>query len=196
MGQGYFQNADKANPRGYFEDLRWRHANQRITGNGYSIAAANVSRIGKKQRAIYRQLAREYRTKKIWGIKDPWLCFVGQFVWRILENQGVEIYGIAVHRDFDASVSSIRRHITRSYRGKYGHSPRKIAEAWQAGFERRLGEFPHQDKLYHIHYERLVKSPKTEIMRLTRFCYENLLFKWTGDLDKVASWVSPKLKHF
>jgi hypothetical protein len=42
MGEGHFQNKDKFNPKGYFEDLQWRYANQRITGRGYSIAAART----------------------------------------------------------------------------------------------------------------------------------------------------------
>jgi hypothetical protein len=196
MGTGHFQPDDKFNPKGYFEDLQWRYANQRITGRGYSIAAANVTKIGKKQRAIYRNLAREYRTKVLWGMKDPWLCFVGQFVWKILANQGVEVRMVAVYRDLQASTASIRRHIERSYRGKYKYTPCQIADAWQAGFERRLVEFPNQNNLYRVCYERLVDNPRVEIMRLIRFCYEDMPIRWNDNVDQVAEWVTPTLKHF
>ncbi|MHA2046507.1 MAG: hypothetical protein ACW99G_17100 [Candidatus Thorarchaeota archaeon] len=114
----------------------------------------------------------------------------------LLANQGVEVRMVAVYRDLEASTASIRRHIERSYRRKYKYTPCQIAEAWQAGFERRLVEFPNQNNLYRVCYERLVDNPRVEIMRLIRFCYEDLPIRWNDNVDQVAEWVTPSLKHF
>jgi hypothetical protein len=95
---------------------------------------------------------------------------------------------VAVYRDLKASIASIRRHIERSYRGKYKHTPCQIA--------RRLVEFPNQNNLYRVCYERLVDNPRVEIMRLIRFCYEDMPIRWNDNVDQVAEWVTPTLKHF
>lgn len=191
MGAGHFQPNDKFNPRGYYEDLRWRLANQRLTGRGYSLRGATIKAIGKKQRTIYRRLAKECKNKAHWGIKDPWLCFVGQFIWPILRNQRIEVTLIAVHRSLDASVASVGRHIGASYKSKRGKA-KQIVETWTQGFEARLKEF--DGPIHHVQYEKLVNRPHAQIEALATFCLPTS--RLNGRIAKIALWVAPELKHF
>lgn len=190
MGTGHFQPKDKFNPRGYFEDLRWRHTNQRVTGTGYSTQGLDLNGISKEQRLCYRQLAKTCQQQPLWGIKDPFLCFVGQYIWPHLTDARM----IAMYRDFDASVASVQRQIKKSYRGRYKLTARQIQQRWRQGMERRLEEF--HGPIYILRYERLVRESRKEILALVDFCYEGLDLRPTGDIGKIAKWVTPKLKHF
>lgn len=190
MGVGHFQPKDKFNPRGYFEDLRWRHVNQRVTGTGYSTLGLDLSGISKEQRLSYKRLAEECQQQPLWGIKDPFLCFVGQYIWRYLTDTRM----IVVYRDFDASVASVARQIKKTYRGRYKLTARQIQQRWRRGMDRRLEEF--KGPVYHLRYERLVRESCKEILALAKFCYEGLDIQPTGNIDKITKWVTPKLKHF
>jgi hypothetical protein len=192
MGAGHFQNKDKANPRGYFEDLQWRYANQRVTGKGYSIQAANIEQVGKKQRGIWRSLVREYKTKPLWGMKDPWLCFVGQFIWPILKSEGVDVRVVFVHRDLDASTASIRAHVQKSYKGKYKVTPRQIATTWYDAFRLRRQEWGGAG--YDVWYEDILENATEKIRWLVNFCYAGLTIPAMG-IDLAVEYVTPRLNH-
>ena len=192
MGAGNFQPPDWANPRGYYEDMRWRLRTQRITGRGYSLQAAQIEDIGQRQRSLYRALARECARQRLWGMKDPWLCFVGRFLWPILEDQGVEVRLVVTHRDPEASIASVQRHLKRTYHGK--GDARHIVETWQAGLDRQIRAWGDQAPAIEVDYDRLVESPKEEIERLAAFAFEGL-GPALGDQVAIARWVSPELRH-
>lgn len=191
MGAGHFQPRDKFNPRGYYEDLRWRYANQRITGRGYSLKAANVQGVGKAQRMIYRKLARECKAKPLWGIKDPWLCFLGQFLWPILHDTGIHTKMIVIDRDRAASVASVARHLKQSYHNK-GNAER-IIDAWQEGLERQIETY--SGPLYRVQYEALVGDPLPTVQALATWVFNGVDMS-CGSIELAAQWVTPRLKHF
>lgn len=190
MGQGHFQPTDWANPRGYYEDMRWRLATQRITGRGYSLKAASIERVGKQQRRIWRQLARTCAEKRLWGMKDPWLCFVARFIWPILESEGVEVRMVVTHRPRAASVASVRSHLYRTYHGK--GSAEVIIDTWQHGLDRQLREW--DGPLFHVGYDALIDDPLSTVQALHKYAYAGL-GRIDGDVQQAAQWVSPKLRH-
>jgi len=193
MGTGHFQGKDKANPRGYYEDLQWRYANQRVTGRGYDAERAVKVKPGKKQKQIWRELAAQYKSKSLWGMKDPWLCFVGRHVWKALREEDVNVRAVFVRRDFEASCASICKHIQKSYRGKYRMKPSEIASTWLWAFEQRRAEWDGES--LDVWYEELLADPDAEIRRMAGFCYAGLEIPIPGISDAVK-WVSPALQHF
>jgi hypothetical protein len=190
MGAGHFQPKDWANPRGYFEDMRWRLATQRITGRGYSLKAASLESIGQGQRKIYRQLARQCAQKRLWGMKDPWLCFVARFIWPILEQQGVEVRLVATFRPREASIASVRGHLYKTYRGK--GNAEHIIDTWQAGLDRQLTNW--SGAYHYILYEDLVADPMPSVRKLADFAYQGI-DRVNGSVEAAARWVTPQLNH-
>ena len=190
MGAGHFQPDDWANPKGYFEDMRWRLATQRITGRGYSLQAAEVARIGQKQKTLYRNLARQCARSRLWGMKDPWLCFMAQFIWPILEQQGVDVRLIVTSRKREASIASVQKHLNRSYHGK--GDAEHIIEAWQAGLERQLGEW--NSSAYFVDYDDLTNNPREVVHELASFSFAGI-GRPRADMIKIARWVTPSLNH-
>ncbi len=190
MGAGHFQPDDWANSKGYFEDMRWRLRTQRITGRGYSLKAASIESIGQRQKALYRALARECATQKLWGMKDPWLCFVGRFLWPILKSQGVEVRMVVTHRPREASIASVRSHLYRTYRGK-GNAER-IIDTWLDGQARQLSEWA--GPVHHVDYDALVSDPMPNVQALAEYAYDGI-GRVNGDVYKAARWVSPQMRH-
>lgn len=193
MGQGHFQPKDRFNSRGYYEDLRWRYTNQRVTGKGYSTKGLDIKNIDKEQRRRYAILAQECQKQDLWGMKDPFLCFVGQFIWPLLDEPMI----VAVNRNFDASVKSVAAHLGPYYRKKRGrpkHTARQIQKRWRQGFLLRLEEF--EGPVHHINYEELVEFPGAEAVKLARLCFDKEKMPSGGVIKKAAQWVTPKLKHF
>lgn len=189
MGAGHFQPKDKFNPRGYYEDMRWRLVNQRITGKGYSLKAANVQGIDKEQEHLYRKLAQARRDTPLWGIKDPWLCFLAQFIWPILLGEGFHILLVVTQRERQASIASVQRHLQQSYHGK--GDAKRIIDTWQAGLDRQLMAW--HGLSYTIHYEELVRKPVTEVRSLCAFVFGD---EFRDGFEAVAHWVTADLKHF
>jgi len=191
MGAGHFQPTDKFNPKGYFEDLRWRYANQRITGKGYSLRAANVAHIGTVQKKTYRALARKRKDTPLWGIKDPWLCFLGQFIWPILLQEGFKVQIVVTQRERKASIASVQKHLQTTYKGRYKYDAKHIIDTWQAGLDRQLLAW--EGPSYTVQYEHLVAKPLPEIRSLASFVFGS---EFRNSFDAVARWVSGDLKHF
>lgn len=190
MGEGHFQPDDWANPRGYYEDLRWRMITQRITGKGYSLQAASLERIGQGQKRLYRTLAQECAGKRLWGMKDPWLCFVGSFIWPILHEQGVEVRLVVTQRAREASVASVRAHLYKTYRGN-GNAAR-IIDTWQAGLDRQLERW--SGSVHIVDYDALVEDPLPHVQALAAYAYQDV-GRVNGSVEAAARWVSPRLRH-
>lgn len=194
MGRGHFQKADAFNRRGYFEDLRWRRTTQRVTGRGYDLRAADPDfTVGKKQRRLWRKLAKDYAQKPLWGIKDTWMPFVGRWIIPILEGQGVTVRMIVTERDRAASVASVAKHLKKSYRGKYPYGAERIIDEWTEALERTVIGF--QGRTLRISYESLVRDPRLVIPTLGAFVYVDKNM-WSYHLGMLAEWVTPSLKHF
>ncbi len=194
MGAGHFQGADAFNRRGYFEDLRWRMVTQRVTGRGYDLRAADPEfAVGKRQRRLWRKLAKECAQKPLWGIKDTWMPFVGRWVIPIIEAQGVTVRMIVTERDRVASVASVARHLQKSYKGRYRYGAERIIHEWTAALERTVIEF--QGRAMRVSYDRLVADPRRVIPMLGEFVYVDKNM-WKYSLGTLADWVTPALKHF
>jgi len=190
MGAGHFQPTDWANSKGYFEDMRWRLATQRITGRGYSLKAAELEGIGQTPKRIYRELARECAKKRLWGMKDPWLCFMARFIWPILEQQNVDVRMVVTQRSREASIASVRAHLYRTYHDKGNAS--LIIDTWQAGLNRQLDQW--RGPVHIVDYDKLIEDPLPHVQALANYAYEEI-GRVKGSVETAARWVSPQLRH-
>jgi hypothetical protein len=190
MGAGHFQPTDWANPRGYYEDMRWRLATQRITGKGYSLKAADVERIGQTQKRIYRNLAQECAGKRLWGMKDPWLCFMARFIWPILAEQGVEVRMVVTRRPREASIASVRGHLYKTYRGK--GNPERIIDTWQGGLDKQLEHWC--GPVHDVDYDALTADPLPHVRALAEYAYQGV-GRVNGSARDAARFVDGRLNH-
>jgi hypothetical protein len=194
MGARHFQRNDKFNPRGYYEDLRWRTINQKLTGRGYSLKAAGLNSVPKGMRWQYKALAEQCSMNLLWGVKDPWFCFVvGRAAWNQIQAVGTEVRMVIVRRNLEASRASIAKHLKKSYGGRYGKAGH-VARTWRQEMDKRLGEW--KGETHTVQYEHLVADPRPHIEALWAFCSEGMDIETGADLDKIAQWVTPQLKHF
>ena len=193
MGAGHFQSKDKFNQRGYFEDLRWRMLTQRMTGRGYSLRAATLTTVPKGIRRGYRKLARQCSQEPLWGVKDPWFCFVpGRAAWTQIRKAGTDVRMVIVRRDLQASRQSVAKHLRSSYGSRYGRAGH-IVRAWYAASVMRLAEF--DGPVLEIHYEELIDEPGAYVRELWAFVSHGMDIK-APDFGPVAKWVTPSLQHF
>ena len=193
MGAGHFQSKDKFNQRGYFEDLRWRMLTQRMTGTGYSTRAATQTTVPRSIRRGYRKLARQCSQEPLWGIKDPWFCFVpGRAAWTQVRKVGTEVRMVIVRRDPAASTRSVAKHLRSSYGGRYGKA-RHVIAAWSAGLQARIEEF--DGPMMTVHYEELIDDPGEAVPDLWAFVSHGMGIR-APNFDPITNWVTPALQHF
>ena len=100
-----FIPADKNNPEGYFEDIKFRDLNNAILWDKISLPQWR-----KATAAIIKQ------RQEPWGLKDPKIANLIDEYNRLLPSA----YFIRCHRDFDEICKSIER--------VYGHQPAKVKQ--------------------------------------------------------------------
>lgn len=134
---------DRANPLGYFEDVRFLRLHRawsrryesdplrlrlRLPPLAPQLAPLDLIR--------YRRLLEACRRRGLWGVKDPELCYyVGPF----LKHVGVPVAAIATIRDPEEVAASLRairgfspeecRAIARDYRERQARALAEVAEA-------------------------------------------------------------------
>ncbi len=197
MGSGHLQPADRSNPGGYYEDLRWQKLNKGITGIRYGTN--EVSEITDEQKAKYHYLAKKCeagaeRHGQIWGFKNPRACFTARFIWPHLEDVRI----VLTSRKEEHSAQSIQRHSEVSYGGglkmTYDEALayiRKFAAALQQQMDVFTGP------VHIVSYTNLLKEPAVEIGALEAFCYAGLDTAPTyPQFQDAYSWVNRKMDHY
>lgn len=161
MGEGHLQHADKSNPTGYYEDMRWHQINKFLAGSRYT--AQRVWTLPVRQRAEYEALAAECAKKPLWGAKAPRFAHVFQHVWPIIAKVA-EIRVVVVNRDRSAVISSLMQHSRTAYGGALVMSRAKAAQLlvkWNAALVSGLEGF--DGPVLEVGYEALMSDPETEI---------------------------------
>ncbi|MCK4302621.1 MAG: hypothetical protein KAY24_00070 [Candidatus Eisenbacteria sp.] len=164
------------NAKGHFEDRRWHELNRRVS---------RQLGLHKEQEAEYKALIAACRREPIWGVKDPYFVNMGGLVFSLIED---DLYFIAVHRRFDATVASLQRHHDG---GKGTH----LVRAQSVGIEwkKRFFDMLHWvSPLYHLQAERLMTDTEQEIQGILNF----LGWSPKEDLQKAIDFIDPTLYHF
>jgi hypothetical protein len=183
MGQG-----NRWNAKGYFEDLRWQKLNKQITGERYGCKQPES--ISQRQAEQYRALAETCCTQRLWGMKDPRLCFTAQFIWPYLEDCRI----VAVYRNPMASATSLVAHSQGNYKGRHAMSLEQamgLRDLWAEAMEQRLREWEYETLT--VRYEELLSDRTRQVERLARFAF------WqTGIMPDYAAaegFVEPGMQH-
>lgn len=181
------------NPRGYYEDLRWKETNKTWVGgsNHYRLhipdgtVPDNIAR-------RYHKLAKQYQQARLWGMKDPRLCITARYIWPLLDDVRL----VAVHRDFNATVRSLWSHSYAARKGKpklrrEENEIRELLKIWRAQRDETLALWngPRID----VRYEELLSDPHGQMARLCKFAARS-----TGvelHPGKGAAFIDPKLNH-
>lgn len=197
MGAGHLQPADKNNPGGYYEDLRWQNLNKAITGIRYGTE--QPTEISGEQKARYHLLAKrcEAAAKKhgqIWGFKNPRACFTAHFIWPHLSDVRL----IVTSRPIKHSAKSIQRHSEVSYKGalkmtyKQAHA---YIQIFSGALQHKINLFP--GPIHFIQYQELLTHPKQQIAALEAFCFDGLDTAPTyAQFNDACAWVNRKMDHY
>jgi len=189
MGTGHLQKANKWNPKGHMEDLRWQKLNKQLTGARYGHTQPET--ISQQQQDQYKALAEMCDVNFLWGMKDPRLCFTARHFWRYLDDARI----IAVMRSPEAAATSLMRHSQENYRGQHGmtkHQATDLRDLWARAMEQRLIEF--WGPVMRVQYEELIQWPDDTISDLARFAFHGIR-ELVPDFQAARQFVDPRLKH-
>jgi len=137
------------------------------------------------QVVAYEKLIASCRREPIWGVKDPAFISMGDMVFPLITD---DVYYVAVHRRFDATVSSVQRH----------HNGGRGASLAQATVEVTKQRYWLSEMLYwvspihHLQAEMLMVDPEREISELLRF------LDWLpdGGMQEAVDFIDPAMYHF
>ena len=197
MGSGHLQPADKSNPSGYYEDLRWQKLNKQLTGIRYGMK--QPTEITGEQKAKYHYLAEKCeadaaRNNQIWGFKNPRACFTAQWIFPHLTEARI----VVTSREPEHSASSIQKHSRVSYHGTlkmtYDEAYAYIHKFAMA-LQRALSLF--DGPIHRIDYTDLLSKPTKEIAALEEFCFEGIETKPTYvQFAEACLFVNEKMDHY
>jgi len=196
MGTGHLQPPDALNPRGYYEDCRWKRINNAIVGRRYEVK--EIARIGEPYTRQYQALIQQRSKLPVWGFKDPRACFILQHIIPLLKVAHVETRIVAVERDRSAVLMSLIRHSRLAYRGRFEMSEdeaRALLDEWQAAYERRLEET--SAPIFYVNYDELLHEPTARAGALTAFCFSGLDHVPSEEqITSALEWLAPELNHY
>lgn len=192
MGEGHLQPPDLANPRGYYEDMRWNAIHKAVTGIRYGMR--EPAGLSQKHWQSYAHLVRICSRKPVWGIKSPRLCFVLHLLLPILQD-ACDVRLVRVRRDWEANMASLRWHSELAYRGRFKMTDDEaevLLTEWQAALERRLEEF--DGPVFEVNYDDLVNDPAATLTELETFCFKGMK-KLSAGIERAVDWIDPSLRH-
>jgi hypothetical protein len=196
MGQRLMAPMDLVNPLGFFEDEEFieRHIWMLRSDEEPSITFADSNRPDRRTLEDYAQLvARREAEHKLWGIKDPRLCFTLPYFLNRLRG---DFRLIVTQRSFYESALSLSK--LPGYVNFTLDRVVAVMGRYHFVMERSLREaklkLKDQNHLLTIPYDALVRDPQTYTRRLADMA--GLEMSETS-LDKIAGeFIDPSLKHF
>ena len=181
LGVSYFIKAASSNPRGFFEDSRFRWLNATILSCAGGAWNVNVApELIEAQRFKFKAEIRRYVVGRrgVWGWKCPRTVLTYRLYEPYLENP----HFVVVSRDDEAIAQSLfARNEIPIPRGV------KFAADYRDHIADLLREFPSTPSIL-VHYDDILDSPQREIKRLADF---------VGLYGEVPSgFVGAELRHY
>jgi hypothetical protein len=191
MGEGFLQQADALNKRGYYEDLRFQRISKSLAGAGYQYR--EPAELPEAQERALRQLVqRRSEEHDMWGFKGPRTAWTLHLLLPIIEEY-CEVKVVVVRRPWGDVVDSMQRHSAIAYGGQHVMTQREAAHLlgdWQEALERRLEIVAWPTHL--VEYHRLLKSPEKALRELEVFVFGDN----AGRIDEAMEWVDPGMANF
>jgi hypothetical protein len=170
------------NRKGFFEDLDFLELQMKMT----DWRSPNVNQLDEHLMEEYINLIKQKEKQKLWGVKDPLLCFFFPIFNKICSS---EILVINVNRNIIHSANSL---VSRSYRWHETstiipfNEALHICKIYDEAKNKNLSVF--KGKVLNLDFENLQKNTEQSIHELS--CFLNLPIN-----DKVLSVANPLLVH-
>jgi len=189
MGGG--MKRDALNPRGYYEDNRWKRPMECVAGRGHAFVVPE--RIPERVHKAFEKAAAECNRRPLWGIKSTRTVVVMPHLRRYFEDPRA----VVVRRDKDAIVQSVLHHAKKAYSQEPTLAQaEQLVDAWGALRDQAAAVFPDEYRI-DIQYEDLLANPEAEVRRLAEFVYRDF---YADALDvqirRAIQWLDPSLQHF
>jgi len=194
MGEGNFQPTDARNPRGYYEDVRWKQVMQTLSGTRYAMHLP-TGLSAWNEYAINDFAKRCAKHNPLWGMKCPRLAFTLQVIQPIVSEYVAESRVVHVTRDLGESVMSLVEHSLTAYGGRWKLTQLAAEEKlrlWQEQLDARLEAFDGQ--VFEVDYQEVLEDPRLIVEELRDFCFAGLSVA-SPPIDRALEWVAPELKH-
>lgn len=196
MGEGHFQEPDKNNQKGYYEDLRFQLLAKSLTGDRYGTRKAAY--IPEKTQREYSALIQERSTCPLWGFNGPRTVFILRHILPLFKQASVDLRFIIIMRDIDAVTRSLMKHSEISYGGRWKMTPEHAmatVRAWTMAL-REAVTLTDKDKAYCVLYEEILKDPQLAARRLADFAYAGIDTTATSEqIADAAEFVDRGLNH-
>lgn len=179
--------ANKYNMRGHYEDIAFLRLNKKVVGDWRRPRPRMTPRL----KVGYRLLIEQRCKRKLWGIKDPRLCFTLPLFWDLFKGRS-KVAIIFVTRGHEASAKSMARRksqnadTNRMIRIDYARAF-ELAKRYAAAQQRIYDSF--EGPYITVSYERLCKKPKQVVEQIAAFVGVPVTVK-------ALKFVEPKLRHF
>lgn len=195
MGEGHFQEPDKNNPKGYYEDLRFQLLAKSLTGDRYGTRKAAY--IPEKTQREYSTLIQERSAQSLWGFKSPRTVFILRHILPLFKQASIDLRFI-IMRDIDAVTRSLIKHSEISYGGRWRMTQERAAEVVQTWTNalREAVTLTDKEKTYCVLYEEILKDPQLAARRLADFAYAGMDTTATPEqIADAAAFVDRGLNH-
>lgn len=178
----------KSNPNnklGFFEDLDFLNFHMNLIKRKWKDPKIFMSPNNIKQ---YRQIILKKQKQKLWGVKDPLLCFMFP-VFQSLCDCDIKI--INVHRPIDQSAKSLILRNNRWEKTDFEFMSMeeaiKICHKYDEAKDESLKDVP-KKTIYNIYYDQLIENSNQQIKNICKFLK-------IDPTKKSFQFVCPQLKH-
>lgn len=193
MGEGYFQPTDNLNPKGYYEDTRFRGLTNALTGYRYDIYYPQ--RISAGYLMNFEKLILGRSRKEFWGVKDTRMVFLFPYLAEIFKKRA-EVKVITMLRAWDDIARSIQRHSQIAYDGQLEMTldqAWELVKNWKVGWSESRKFIPPESE-YQVFFPDLFKNPEKTLAGVWAFIYGEEPIK--SDIEEAVKFIDQDLVHF
>ena len=190
MGSRLLVGNRETNPKGHFEDTELVMLNEVAIGGDWRNPRQVHSPIVRQRFETYVAQRAGTGEEKLWGVKDPRLCFTFRMFRHALQTNLVAPMLVVNHRSREAVASSLKA------RGSLRNVPAEVIfDRYQAAIEDVCGSF--DGPTLHVDYDELVEDPNLVAQRLSMFLGidDGSPEYWEG-IQAAERFIAPELRHW
>lgn len=193
MGAGFFQPTDQFNPKGYFEDKRWRRISNALTGHRYAVRQPTA--LPPVYRTQYLSAISRSCSNQVWGVKDTRLVFLFPLVRPLIEERA-DMRVLVARRDYDQVIDSLHNHSLNAYGGRFKKTKEEIeylVDVWTTALNDCVDGLE-KDQYKEVNYSDLIDDPVKVLGKLREFCFDGYK-KYATDPEVAAKFIDAELNH-
>jgi hypothetical protein len=176
--------AYESNPRAQYEDARLCSINRDLIGRNWRVPEGPFLDYAPAVEDLMEERALKH---KLWGLKDPALCFTAGIFANICLAQGIECGVITIERDFDDVVASLMKRDVAFPKPVAQHIACTYWLAWHSfAGDYQLAKLP----LVMVNYKQLLEKPEKVVTDIANWLYDT-----PPDIQKAINHIDPGLNH-